>query len=135
MAYTLEDAKRMASELRAMPAMDTSKRTLTKQALIKHLAREIASLQQRGYSIEQVIDSLRGVGLDISTPTLKSYLHRSKRRQSKDGARAPRRTTTPTIPGKPAAQHAALPVTEAKSDGAAPRNGKSAFLVNDKDSY
>ena len=45
--------------------MDDSKRTLTKQAMIKHLAREIASLQQRGYSIEQVTDSLRGVGLDI----------------------------------------------------------------------
>src|SRR5262249_30697507 len=71
MAHTLEDAERMARALRALPAMDGSKRRLTKQALIKVLAREIASLQQRGYSIEQVTDSLRGVGLDISTPTLK----------------------------------------------------------------
>ena len=82
MAYTLEDAERMASELSALPAMDSSKRSLTKQAVIKHLAREIASLQQRGYSIEQVVDSLKGVGLDISTPTLKSYLQRSKKRHA-----------------------------------------------------
>ena len=87
MGHTLEDAERIAQSLRALPAMDSSKRTLTKQAMIKRLAREIASLQQRGYSIEQVADSLRGNGLDISTPTLKSYLHRSKKRQGQHSAR------------------------------------------------
>ena len=43
MAHTLEDAERMARALRALPAMDGSKRRLTKQALIKVLAREIAA--------------------------------------------------------------------------------------------
>src|SRR5437763_15152681 len=98
MAYTLEDAERMASDLSALPAMDSSKRSLTKQAVIKHLAREIASLQQRGYSIEQVVDSLKGVGLDISTPTLKSYLHRSKKRPGKDRPRKSARTELPAAP-------------------------------------
>ena len=135
MAHTLEDAERMARALRALPAMDGSKRALTKQALIKHLAREIASLQQRGYSIEQVTDSLRGVGLDISTPTLKSYLHRSKRRPGKDRATKPARAVAPTAPVKPAVSPAPPTVAEAKSDGAATRSGKNAFLVNDKDSY
>jgi hypothetical protein len=134
MAHTLEDAERMARALRALPAMDGSKRRLTKQALIKVLAREIASLQQRGYSIEQVTDSLRGVGLDISTPTLKSYLHRSKRRSGKDRAPKPARTATTKAPVKPAISPAAPAVAEPKSDGAT-RSGKSAFLVNDKDSY
>jgi len=135
MAYTLEDAERMASELSALPTMDSSKRSLTKQAVIKHLAREIASLQQRGYSIEQVVDSLKGVGLDISTPTLKSYLHRSKKRQGKDRARKPARTEMPAAPAKRAASPATPAVADAKSEGAALRNGKNAFLVNDKDSY
>jgi hypothetical protein len=102
--------------------------------LIRHLAREIASLQQRGYSIEQVTDSLRGVGLDISTPTLKSYLHRSKRRSGRDRAPKPGRTAATTAPAKPAVSPASA-VAEAKPDGAATRSGKNAFLVNDKDSY
>jgi hypothetical protein len=115
--------------------MDGSKRALTKQALIKHLAREIASLQQRGYSIEQVTDSLRGVGLEISTPTLKSYLHRSKKRPGNDRATKAARTAAPTAPVKPAASPATAAVAEPKSDGAPTRSGKNAFLVNDKDSY
>ena len=135
MALTLEDAERMARALRALPAMDGSKRALTKLALIKHVSREIASLQQRGYSIEQVTDSLRGVGLDISTPTLKSYLHRSKRRPGKDGATKPARAAAQTAPVKPAVSPANPVVAETKSDGAATRSGKNAFLVNDKDSY
>ena len=135
MALTLEDAERMARALRALPAMDGSKRALTKQALIKHLAREIASLQQRGYSIEQVTDSLRGVGLDISTPTLKSYLHRSKRRPVKNRATKTARAATRTAPVKPAVSPAPPAVAETKPDGAATRTGKNAFLVNDKDTY
>jgi len=135
MAHTLEDAERMARALRALPAMDGSKRALTKQALIKHLAREIASLQQRGYSIEQVTDSLRGVGLDITTPTLKSYLHRSKRRPGKDRATKPRRTAAPMAPVRPAVSPATAAVADTKADGGATRSGKGAFLVTDKDSY
>lgn len=135
MAYTLEDVERMASDLRTLPAMDSAKRKLTKQAAIKHLAREIASLQKRGYSIEQVVDSLRGVGLDISTPTLKSYLHRSKKRQGKDGWQKAPRTEVVRAPARPAASAATLPVTDAKPDGTAIRSGKNAFLVKDKDSY
>ena len=135
MGHTLEDAERIARSLRALPAIDSSKRTLTKQAMIKRLAREIASLQQRGYSIEQVADSLRGNGLDISTPTLKSYLHRSKRKQGQHSARKPARTETPKVPVKPAASLAAPAVAETRPDGAALRNGKNAFLVNDKESY
>jgi hypothetical protein len=135
MAYTLETVERMASDLRTLPAMDSAKRTLTKQAAIKHLAREIASLQKRGYSIEQVVDGLKGVGLDISTPTLKSYLHRSKKRQGKDGAKKAPRTEVPRAPAKPAASAATAAVTEAKPDGSVLRSGKNAFLVKDKDSY
>ena len=135
MAHTLEDAERMARELRALPAMDGPKRALTKQALIKVLAREIASLQQRGYSIEQVTDSLRGVGLDIATPTLKSYLHRSKRRSGKDRAPKPARTAATTPPVKATVPPAIPAVAVTEPDGTATRSGKNAFLVNDKDSY
>ena len=49
----------MVSALRALPAMDSSKRRLTKQAVVKRLAREIAALQTRGYTIEQIVECLQ----------------------------------------------------------------------------
>ena len=82
MTYTLEQTEEMVNALRALPAMDGSKRRLNKQAVVKHMAREIAALQARGYTIEQVVESLNGVGFEITTPTLKSYLQRRGRHVS-----------------------------------------------------
>jgi SOS response regulatory protein OraA/RecX len=79
MPYTVEQTDQMESALRALPPMDSSKRRLTKQAVVKRLAREIAALQGRGYSMEQVSESLRGVGLEITTPTLKAMLTEATR--------------------------------------------------------
>ena len=42
------------------------------------LSKEIAALQKRGYTLEQISETLRGEGLNIATPTLKSYLQRAK---------------------------------------------------------
>ena len=49
MAYTLEQTEEMASALRALPPVDSSKRKLTKQAVVRRLTREITALQARGY--------------------------------------------------------------------------------------
>ena len=62
MSYTLGKAEEMARALRTLPAMDEAKRRLSKQAVVKHLVAEIAALQQRGYTIEQVVESLQGSG-------------------------------------------------------------------------
>jgi hypothetical protein len=35
-------------------------------------------MQKNGYSFEQISSALKESGLDISTPTLKSYLQRAK---------------------------------------------------------
>jgi len=78
MEYTLETARRLAEELRAIPAKDPSQRRLDKQAMVRELAQELIALQQRGYSIEELADSLRGRGFEITTPTLKNYLQRAK---------------------------------------------------------
>jgi hypothetical protein len=127
MTYTLEQTEEMVSALRALPVMDSSKRRLTKQAVVKRLAREIAALQARGYTIEQITECLRGIGFEISTPTLKSYLQRVKNRRGKD---APRRRDHDVSAAAPPPA-----VTEPKADGTAKRSGKDAFLVKDKDSY
>jgi hypothetical protein len=68
----------MASKLRALPPVDVSKRRANKQGAIRYLADDIAALQERGYTMEEVTEQLTGLGLDISTPTLKSYLQRAK---------------------------------------------------------
>jgi hypothetical protein len=143
MTYTLEETEKMLSALRALPPMDSSKRRLTKQAVVKQMAREIASLQARGYTIEQVVESLHGVGFEITTPTLKSYLQRIKKRSGKKTARGQRPSAPPVA--APSRERPAPPpvvtepkapgVTEPKADAAVKRTGKDAFLVKDKDSY
>src|SRR6185503_3770562 len=96
MEYTLELAERLVENLRAMPPKAPSKRRLDKQGLVKHLAEEIASLQQRGYTIEEVAESLRGHGLDITTPTLKNYLQRARGKRVK-----PRKPQRPSEARRP----------------------------------
>jgi hypothetical protein len=78
MGYTAAQVEEIASKLRAMPVIEPPPKDLTKQEVVKMLAKEIKSLQKRGYTLEQISTSLKGEGLDISTPTLKSYLQRVK---------------------------------------------------------
>ena len=135
MTYTLEQTETMVNALRALPAIDGSKRRLNKQAVVKHMAREIAALQARGYTIEQVVESLHGVGLEITTPTLKSYLQRVKKRNGKDAPKKQGRLVSVVATPTPVRQTPTPAVTEPKADGAVKRGGKDAFLVKDKDSY
>jgi methionine synthase II (cobalamin-independent) len=78
MGYTVKQVEEIASKLRALPAIEPPPKDLTKSDVVKMLAKEIKSLQKRGYSLEQIASSLKGEGLDISTPTLKSYLQKAK---------------------------------------------------------
>jgi hypothetical protein len=154
--YTVESANRMAEALRAIPPKDPAKRKLDKQGMVRLLAGELVALQQRGYTIEEVAESLRGRGFDITTPTLKNYLQRAKRKtekRAKSGAKtvsggsgsgapkaakpavsngpAPARAQTPAA----ARQAASTPEAGTLPDATALRSGKGAFLVKDKDSY
>ena len=154
--YTVASANWLIAELRAIPPKDPAKRKLDKQRMVSLLAGELIALQQRGYTIEEVAESLRGRGLAITTPTLKNYLQRAKsktEKRAKSGARtassrsgsgtpkaakreasnapAPATTQAPT----PAKQTASTPEAGAAAEGTALRSGKGAFLVKDKDSY
>jgi hypothetical protein len=131
MAYTLEQTEVMANALRSLPPMDSSKRKLSKQAVVRRLTREITALQARGYTIEQIVDNLHGVGFDITAPTLKSYLQRAKRRPGKDAVATRTRTPAPRPEAKAETLSRARPTT----DEGVKRAGKEAFLATDKDSY
>lgn len=158
--YGPADLERMAAGLRALPVMDASKRRTNKQGAVRYLAEEIAAVQARGYTVEEIVESLRGLGLDITTPTLKSYLQRaknpsakrSKARRSSVGsakkAESPSVVKAETLPKSGPTSTAGGALTKrtpatAKAEGAAPptpdptplRGGKDAFLITDKDSY
>lgn len=78
MAYTTEQLEGIAARLRDLPPIEKKKQVHSKAEAVRFLAKEIAALQKRGYSLDQIAESLRREGLDIATPTLKSYLQRSK---------------------------------------------------------
>lgn len=158
MDYTLESAEGMAEKLRAIPAKDPSQRRLDKQGMVRHLASEILAVQQRGYTLEEVAESLRGYGLDITTPTLKNYLQRAKSAPGKPkrARRPPGSPRSEAKPGQPT-RASGVPPVAASSAGesggkppgtglkaepppspapdAALRTGKGAFLIRDKESY
>jgi hypothetical protein len=78
MGYTVAQIEEIAGKLKLLPDIDPPQKDLSKADAVKMLAKEIKSLQKRGYSLEQIANSLKGEGLDIATPTLKSYLQKIK---------------------------------------------------------
>lgn len=78
MAYTTEHIEGIAAKLREMPPVEKKKQQRSKQEAIKMLSKEINALKKRGYTLDQIAETLRGEGLDIKAPTLKSYLQRAK---------------------------------------------------------
>ena len=78
MKYTTEQLEAIATKLRDMPQVEKKKQEYSKQEAVKVLAKEIAAMQKRGYSLDQISETLRGEGLAVATPTLKSYLQRAK---------------------------------------------------------
>ena len=131
MKLTRAQVEQISQKFKKMPPAPPAAVNTTKQEAVKLLANDIASLQRRGYTLEQITESLKNDGLDLKTPTLKCYLSRAK------AAKKRRRGTPSTAPSakrpaKPMAvkEAGALTKTEAPT-----RSGKEAFLVKDKDSY
>jgi hypothetical protein len=134
MEYTLRMAEELAKKLRELPAIEASKRRMNKQGIIQHLATEIAELQQRGYTVQQVAESLCGFGLEITTPTLKSYLQRIK---GKPGKRRQKALLAPA-PGakgrngsRPASESAGK--TRRESSTPSPGGTKAEFIATDRE--
>lgn len=94
MKYTTEQLEAIAAKLREMPPVEKKKQEHSKQQAVRILSKEIAALQKRGYTLDQISETLRGEGLSIATPTLKSYLQRAKPTK-KATAQAPGDTPPP----------------------------------------
>ena len=74
---TVETVEQISAKLKELPAVENKKRPVSKQEAIKLLARDIKAMQARGYTLEQVSDLLKQLGVSLATPTLRSYLRRS----------------------------------------------------------
>lgn len=114
--YTVEHIERIAKKLREIPAAPKEAQDRSKQEAIKMLSREIHALKDRGYTFEQIADTLRGENLEIATPTLKSYLQRAKQRKAARKQQQPDRTAAQDLkqPDTPPPPPAADRRTETK---------------------
>lgn len=74
---TVEQVEQISAKLKELPAVENKKRPVSKQEAIKLLARDIKAMQARGYTLEQVSELLKQLGVSLATPTLRSYLRRS----------------------------------------------------------
>jgi hypothetical protein len=77
-AYTMEALDEIRAKLAALPPKDPKQRKLDRQAGVKYMLRELTSLQERGYTLEEIVESVNGFGFQITTPTLKTYLQRAR---------------------------------------------------------
>ena len=66
-----------------MPPVESINQDFSKQEAIKILKEEIASMQQRGYTLDKISSILNEEGIEIGTTTLKNYLQRAKIKNEK----------------------------------------------------
>ena len=78
MRYTTEMLEAIAKKLRDMPPIEEKTKEYSKQDAVRILAKEITTLKGRGYTLDQIAETLRSEGIAISTPTLKNYLQRAR---------------------------------------------------------
>ena len=130
MTLTRALIEQIAQTLKKMPAAPPATVNITKQEGVKLLAKYIAGLQRRGYTLEQIAETIRNGGFALPTGTLKIYLSRVK---------AAKRLR-PSAPARAPLAEGGPPPSKSKEIAAAtkdtpPKGGKDAFLVNDKDNY
>lgn len=101
MIYTTEQIEGIAANLREMLPVEKKNQPRSKQEAIKMLSIEISALKRRDYSMNHISETLRGEGLDIATPTLKSDLQWAKAKAvKKASAKAPSDTPAATPAAK-----------------------------------
>ena len=84
MSYTKSQIEEFARRLKELPTIEKPAQ-MSKLETIKALKPEIISMQKKGYEVEKIAEALTSFGLEITTPTLKSYLQKvsAKKKSSK----------------------------------------------------
>jgi hypothetical protein len=85
MSLTLEKVEQLREKMKSAPEVAPEKREVTKQEAVAALRAEIELMQKRGYTLDEIAKMISENGIELTTPTLKSYLQRAKA-----GKKAPR---------------------------------------------
>lgn len=78
-AITMKKVEELRQKLKAAPKVSPEKIEVTKTEAIGLLKGDIEAMQKRGYSLEAIAKFITDDGIEITTPTLKSYLQRAKK--------------------------------------------------------
>ena len=98
--YTLEQIARITTKLDALPKINKAR--FGKRDAIERLSKSILNVLKRGYSMDDIVASLREEGLHLTASTLRTYLYRTTAKPAKakpDPPPGPKpRETRPPIP-------------------------------------
>lgn len=83
MAINLDTIETLRAKMKDAPDIANVKRHISKQEAVRELKRDIAAMQKRGYTLDDIAKFFSEGGMPISTPTLKSYLQRTKSDKNK----------------------------------------------------
>jgi DNA-binding transcriptional MerR regulator len=113
MAVKIEIREAMREKMKAAPEIAKEKQTESKQDTVKELKREIEAMQKRGYTLADIAAFMTEGGIQITTPTLKSYLQRSKQAKVKTQSKE---TKQPAVVASAKTAAAAKPIVEKATD-------------------
>lgn len=134
MAIQLDTIEALRAKMKEAPEVAKEKRRVSKQEAIRELKRDIEAMQKRGYTLEDIAKFLTDGGMQITTPTLKSYLQRTKADKQKASKKAEnfadaKTTTTAQTAQKPAQTAAVVKAKQVAESKAQPADAKGGFTV------
>ena len=76
MSYTKSEIEEFSRRLKELPVIEKPAQ-MSKLETIKTLKPDIVAMQKKGYEMEKIAEALTSFGLEITAPTLKSYLQKA----------------------------------------------------------
>jgi DNA-binding transcriptional MerR regulator len=132
MAIQLDTIEALRAKMKEAPEVSKEKRRVSKQEAIRELKRDIEVMQKRGYTLDDIAKFLTDGGMQITTPTLKSYLQRTKADKPKASKKAENfaDAKTPVNAAQQPAQTAAVAkAKQVAEQKAQPTDAKGGFAV------
>jgi len=126
MTIKVETIEAVREKMKGAPEVAKAKRTVSKQESIKELKREIEAMQKKGYTLDDIAKFMTEGGIQITTPTLKSYLQRSKPAKAKTQSKE---TKQPSVVASAKTEPAAKSIVEKATDS----EKNSGFVRPDSD--
>lgn len=95
MALTLEALEAIREKIKDAPPAPKEIQKVNKMEAIRTIRKDIESMHKRGYSFDDIAKFLTDGGLQITTPTLKSYMQRTKPESQKTPRKAKDNNSVP----------------------------------------